>query len=227
MLKAILFDLDNTLLDFSGFKRETARAAAEMMRKQGWSMSVDGTVKRIFKIYKKEGIEYQKTFADLVYGAGYRENEAERIQQAAIIGYNKRKFAVLKPYPGIKHVLGRLRGHYRLAVLSDAPRNKAWQRLILSGLDGFFEEVGTFHDTELHKPNKAPFLRMCRQLRVKPSECLFVGDNPARDIAGAKSVGMKTAWAKYGHVIGNRDMKANFVLKNPVDLLKVLSELRK
>lgn len=222
MLKAILFDLDNTLIDFSGFKRETARAAAGMMKKQGWKIPVDETVKRIFEIYDKKGIEYQKTFADLVYGAGYRENEAERIQQAAIIGYNKRKFAILKSYPGMKHVLGKLKRHYKLAVLSDAPRNKAWQRLILAELEGYFGEVGTFHDTNVHKPNKTPFMRMCQKLCVKPEECLFVGDNPERDITGAKAVGMKTVWAKYGHVIGKKNDIADYIVESPRGLLNVM-----
>ena len=39
MLKAILFDLDNTLLDFSGFKRETALAAAKAMKQAGVPLS--------------------------------------------------------------------------------------------------------------------------------------------------------------------------------------------
>ena len=49
-----------------------------------------------------------------------------------------------------------------------------------------------------HKNKKTPFLKACENLNVKPQECLFVGDWPERDIVGAKGVGMKTAWAKYG-----------------------------
>ena len=218
--------MDNTLLDFLGLKRETAREAARMMRERGWKLSEKETMERIFRIYDSKGIEYQKTFADLVYGAGYKGNRAERLQQAAIIGYNRRKFEVLRSYPGVERLLSRLKGRYRLAVLSDAPRNKAWQRLILSGLEGFFNEVGTFHDTGKQKPDKAPFLRMCHRLRVKPAECLFVGDNPERDIAGAKAAGMKAAWAKYGHVIGKKGKKADFVLEKPGDLEKVVEKIR-
>ena len=142
MLKAVIFDLDNTLIDFWSFKKMTALAAAKQMRRHGWRLSEKETVRRIFAIYREKGIEYQKTFADLVYGAGYAGNAAERIQQSAIMAYNRAKFSVLRPYPGVKGMLSALRRRHRLAVLSDAPRNKAWQRLVLAGLDGLFRRGG-------------------------------------------------------------------------------------
>jgi len=214
-----------TLLDFWAFKTATARAAARQMRKHGWKFSEKETVKRIFAIYKEKGIEYQKTFADLVYGAGYAGNKAEKIQQAAIIAYNKTKFEILKPYPGAKSMLTALKRRYKLAVLSDAPRNKAWQRLILTGLDGFFEEIGTIHDTGKAKPDRAPFLRICKLLKVKPKECLFVGDNPERDIAGAKSVGMTAVWARYGHIYGKRNGLQDATIKKPMELIKIIEKI--
>ena len=226
MLKAILFDLDNTSVDFMKFKRETAIAAAKALEKYGWKMGQKETVRRIFRIYAKKGIEYQKTFAGLVYGAGYRGNKAERLQQAAILAYLAQKGKSLKPFRGVEKTLSSLARKHRLAILSDAPRNKAWQRLIMADLGKYFCEVGTLADTGKFKPNKRPFQRMLRKLKVKPNECLFVGDNPERDIKGAKEVGMKTAWAKYGHVLGNpKKGKADFVLKKPSDLLKVAEKL--
>jgi len=229
MLKAILFDLDNTLIDFLSFKQETAKAVATELKRHGWKLSEKETYDKIFKIYQEKGIEYQKTFADLVYGEKYEGNEAEKLQQAAIIAYSRKKYLMLKPYDGVIEMLKELKKKYKLAVLTDAPRNKAWQRLVLAGLENYFDEVGTYHDTKEHKPSKTPFLRMCERLNVEPSKCLFVGDNPSRDIKGAKEVGMKTAWAKYGHVgqyIGysepnKKDEKlADFVLEKLGELPK-------
>jgi len=201
-IKALIFDLDNTLLDFMSFKQDTARAVCIELKKLGWKLSEKETYEKIFKIYSEKGIEYQKTFADLVYGEGYDGNEAEKLQQAAIIAYSRYKYSTLKPYLGVVGTLAELKKSHKLAVLTDAPRNKAWQRLVLAGLHSYFDEVGTYHDTGKHKPEKEPFERICGLLGVNASECLFVGDNPSRDIKGAKAVGMKTAWAKYGH-IGN------------------------
>jgi len=231
MVKAVIFDLDNTLIDFLSFKQETAKAVAIELRRHGWKLSEMETYDKIFAIYQEKGIEYQKTFADLIYGEGYGGNEAEKLQQAAIIAYNRHKYHILKPYFGVMDMLEGLRKKgLKLAVLTDAPRNKAWQRLVLAGLENYFDEVGTYQDTQVHKPDKTPFLRICEKLGVDASDCLFVGDNPSRDIKGAKEVGMRTAWAKYGHVgqyIGycepnKEDEKlADFVLERPKDILKV------
>lgn len=230
MIKAVIFDLDNTLIDFLSFKQETAKAVAIELKRHGWKLSEEQTYDKIFQIYAERGIEYQKTFADLVYGENYKDNEAERLQQSAIIAYNRYKYQTLKPYFGVMDMLDALKQKgLKLAVLTDAPRNKAWQRLVLAGLENYFDEVGTFHDLQVHKPSKEPFLRMVEKLGLTPQDCLFVGDNPSRDIKGAKEVGMKTAWAKYGHVgqyIGylepnKEDEKlADFVLEKPNDLVK-------
>jgi putative hydrolase of the HAD superfamily len=226
MLRFILFDLDNTLIDFMSFKKKTAKAAVKALKSKGWKLSQRKTIERIFRIYAEKGIEYQKTFKDLVYGQGYGGNEAEKLQQAAILAYLREKERALKPFAGVEKTLARLGKRHVLAILSDAPRNKAWQRLIMAGLDKYFAQVGTFHDTKEYKPHRRPFLLMCRKLKARPSECLFVGDNPERDIKGAKAVGMKTAWAKYGHVLGNpRKGKADFVLRKFKDLEKAVMTL--
>ena len=62
MIKAILFDLDNTLIDFLTFKKETAKAAAKAMVTQGFPLNEIETYGKIFSVYDEKGIEYQKTF---------------------------------------------------------------------------------------------------------------------------------------------------------------------
>ena len=73
MLKAILFDLDNTLLDFSGFKRETALAAAKAMKTAGVQHDEKMIYKKIFEIYEKKGIEYQLTFGETLHELGVEQ----------------------------------------------------------------------------------------------------------------------------------------------------------
>lgn len=198
VLKAILFDLDNTLLDFSGFKRETALAAAKAMRKAGVALTERELYARIFKVYEEKGIEYQRTFGDVLYGLELTQHELERARQAAVIAYTKKKYEHIKPRPKAIQVLSSLKHKYKLGIVTDAPREKAWQRLILSGLDGFFYPVVTYNDTLEHKPSLKPFELALHLLKVNASDVLFVGDNPERDILGAKKTGLKTCLAKYG-----------------------------
>lgn len=221
MIKAIAFDLDNTLIDFMKFKREASRAAAKAMVGAGLKKDAKTVENDIHEIYKNRGIEYQKTFAALLWDT-YKMREDwglfEKIQQAGIVAYRKKMFETLKPYPAVVSALKKLRKKYKLAIVTDAPRNKAWRRLYMSRLADFFDVVVTLDDTRLKKPRREPFVVLLKKLKLKPQDILFVGDHPKRDILGARKAGMKTAWAKYGRAGKTKKTKANFVLEKPSDL---------
>jgi putative hydrolase of the HAD superfamily len=222
--KAVLFDLDNTLIDFVKFKKETAKAAAKAMVKQDFPLSEKETYKRIFSVYDRFGIEYQKTFYQVIKPLKLEINKAEQIQQAAILAYLQKKFDVLKPYPKVKPTLKKLRKKgLKLGIVTDAPRNKAWQRLVLTGLDKEFDIVVTHHDTLKHKPHPSPFKVALKKLNLPPSEVLFVGDNPDRDIKGAKKVGMMTCLAKYGLWVKGKT-KADYEVRRFEDLEKIIDD---
>jgi len=226
MLKAILFDLDDTLLDFSGFKRETAHAAAKAMKKAGIPLSEKELYERIFKIYEERGIEYQRTFGDVLYDLKLTQHELERARQAAVIAYTKKKYECIKPRPKVIQVLTSLKRKYKLGIVTDAPREKAWQRLVLAGLDGFFYPVVTFNDTQEHKPSLKPFELALFLLKVKPDEVLFVGDFPERDIIGAKKAGLHTCLAKYGCIDYKEEMDvADYTIERFEGLEKIVKEI--
>jgi putative hydrolase of the HAD superfamily len=226
MLKAVLFDLDNTLLDFMTFKIETAKAAAKAMVKQGLPMDEMQAYGKIFSVYDEKGIEYQKTFFEVIKPLGLGVDEAERIQQAAIVAYLKRKSEVLRAYPMVKPTLARLRVMgLKLAIVTDAPRNKTWQRLVITGLEREFDIVVTLDDTMQKKPHQSPFNLALERLLLPASACLFVGDNPERDIAGAKEAGMKTCLASYGTWNRKAEPKADYDIKRFEDLPKIVERM--
>jgi len=226
MLKAILFDLDNTLLDFSGFKRESALAAAKAIRKSGVALTEKELYARIFKVYDEKGIEYARTFGDVLYGLEMDQHHLERARQAAVIAYTKKKYECLKPRPKVIQLLSSIRKMYKLGIVTDAPREKAWQRLILAGLDGFFYPVVTYNDTMEHKPSLKPFELALDLLKVKPEEVLFVGDFPERDIIGAKKAGLKTCLAKYGCLeYSDESNVADYTIEKFESLKEILKEV--
>ena len=108
----------------------------------------------------------------------------------------------------------------KLAIITDAPRLKAWLRLAAMKIGDFFDVVVTFEDTKKHKPDNLPFEAALRKLNLKPGECLMVGDWPERDIKGAKRLGMKTCFARYGNPKIKRS-DADFEIDDIKELLKI------
>jgi HAD superfamily hydrolase (TIGR02253 family) len=191
-IKAVAFDLDGTLIDFVSMKKKTARAAAKAMVENGLPSKENAVYKKIFEIYNKFGWEYQRTFTVLLKDYKLSRSDRERIRQAGLLAYEKAKPPTLKPFPGTVPLLRRLRKRgIKLAVLTDAPREKAWQRLHLSGLAAFFDLVITFDDSKHHKPHALPFQKLLKRLGLRPHEVLMVGDNEERDIKGARKAGIE------------------------------------
>ena len=156
-IKAVVFDLDNTLVDFMRMKRSAVRA--------GLKMTPEEVYNEVFKIYEKEGIEDQFVFNKLLEKVLGRVDW--HILAAGIVAYRKAKEANLTPYPFVKQTLVELlRRGYKLTVVSDAPRLQAWTRLVESSLDQFFDAVVTYEDTA------APFKKALELLGIAEREVL-------------------------------------------------------
>ena len=196
-IKAVLFDLDNTLIDFMKMKRMASNAAASAMVDAGLSSGKKELAEELFAFYRKNGIESDDVFERFLMEKYGRADL--RILAAGINAYLKEKYEHMKPYPGVKEMLAELKKKgLKLGVVSDGLRLKAWMRLNEAGIDGFFDVVVTFEDTNKKKPSPEPFRKALDELKVKPAECLFIGDWPEKDIEGAKALGMKTGFARYG-----------------------------
>ena len=221
-IKAVLFDLDNTLIDFIRMKRLASRAAACAMVEAGLKADPKEISEKLFDFYLKHGIESDDAFQKFL------EKEfgkvEPRILAAGINAYLKEKYLHLKHYPGTIETLKEVKKRgLKLGVVSDGVRLKAWMRLNASGLDKYFDVVVTHDDTGKKKPAKEPFLKACEELKVKPEECLMVGDWVERDIEGAKALGMKTCLAKYGQVIG-KNKGADYEIEDFKEILMIVNK---
>ena len=88
-----------------------------------------------------------------------------------------------------------LRGRYRLGVVSNFDYTPTVRRILTdSGILGRFETVVVSDAVGWRKPRPDIFERACADMGVTAGECLFVGDRPDIDVAGAKGIGMAAAW---------------------------------
>ncbi|HBW23196.1 MAG: hypothetical protein A2X28_05485 [Elusimicrobia bacterium GWA2_56_46] len=221
MIKAVIFDIDNTLMDFMRMKRAAVDAAVDAMLDAGLSMKKEKMYESIFETYWKDGIEDQNIFDKVLvkeFGA-----VDYRILAAGIIGYKRAKEGHMTLYPRVKLALTELmKGGIAMGVLSDAPRLSVWMRIVALGLHHYFEHVVTFEDTGERKPSPKPFRKILGLLAVEPREAIMVGDWAERDIKGAKALGIRTAWAKYGNEFDTKVSGADYELDDIYDIVKTI-----
>lgn len=227
-IRAVLFDIDNTLIDFVKMKNYSCKDAVEAMVSAGLPLKKDAAMKRLMKLYEKYGIEYQRIFQPFVKQVMDRYDW--KVIASGVVAYRRAKATLLQPYPKTIPTLIALREKgLKLGIVSDAPRMQAWTRLVESGLADFFDVVVTKDDVRgLMKPSPAPFHAAVSRMGVKPAEMLFVGDNVNRDVLGAKKAGMTAVLAKYGEWDKARTkVKADFEIHNVHQLLAIVDRLNR
>ena len=221
MIKAVIFDVDNTLTDFMGVKRACVEAAVEGMIDAGLRVPKAEMVAKIFDTYWKEGVEDQKIFDKVLQnelgGVDYK------ILAGGIVRYRRAKTGAMALYPHVHLTLLSLaRMGIHSVALSDAPKLEVWLRIVNLGLHHYFDQVITSQDLGAPKPAPVSFRKALEVLGTKPSETLMVGDWADRDMAGAKNLGIRTAWAKYGDTHETKDSGAEFVLDDILELLDII-----
>jgi putative hydrolase of the HAD superfamily len=222
-IKAVLFDVDNTLIDFMEMKQESCKAAVHAMINAGLQMPEDEAYEKLLNIYFSLGIESDVAFTRFL------ENEKQfshKILAAAINTYLETKTRFLRPYSNVETVLKKLKqmGLF-LAIVTDAPKTKAYQRLLAMNIEAYFRFVVGYEDTNNTKTTGLPFLLALENLRkelpgIANDEILMIGDSLERDIIPAKKLGLLTALSKYGEFKA-QDSSADFNLEDISDILDI------
>jgi len=226
MIQAVIFDLDNTLLDFMNMKIKAVESSVHGMIEAGLQMEREVAKDAIFKIYEEKGWEYQEVFDDFI------QKELGKIDYkilaSGIVAYRKAREASLILYPNVNSTLITLsKWGLKLGVVSDAPSREAWMRICSVNLHHIFDAIVTFHDTGMHKPSPEPFEKISSLLKVPPENSLMVGDWPERDVIGAKKLGMKTVFAKYGDVFDTKYSGADYDVMDVKEILSIISKENK
>ena len=223
MIKAVVFDLDNTLLDFMSMKSFAVKAAIKGMIEAGLPLDQKSAYNKIISIYDEKGYEYQRVFDDFIFNEINEKNY--KALASGISAYRKAREASLALYPNVNSTLIKLiKMGLLLGVVSDAPSREAWMRICQLNLHHLFDSVVTFNDTGFSKPAPQPFKKICNNLNVKTNEALMIGDWPERDVVGAKKVGMITAFAKYGDTFNTINSNADYDITDISELIDIIKK---
>ncbi|MCQ1535843.1 HAD family hydrolase [Methanosarcina sp. KYL-1] len=226
-LKAVLFDMDNTLFDFIAAKLVACREVLACLEAEGGEKV--GSSAELFNYFLRgvHGFEDYENILD--YMQDSRLFTVQGYRQCCEI-YEREKLENIELYPGVRDTLEELKKlDLKLAIITDADRAHARARLARVGLLSSFDLLVAFDMTGAKKPDPAPFLFALRALGVRPEETLVVGDSIRRDMTPARQLGLNTAYAAYGDWRAQEETGTcfDFRLENFPDLVDCVRTLNR
>jgi len=220
-IKTIIFDLDNTLVNFMKMKNEGIRAAICAMIDAGLAIDKEEGYKKMFYTYLKVGIESDIAFTEFLKNETGKADK--KILEAAISAYLEAKSKSLELYPDVISTLEKLkRKSFALVILTDAPKAKAHHRMTAMKIDHFFDFIFTFDDTNEKKKKEIPLKTAIEKLKLNPKETIMVGDSIKRDVIPARKNDVISVWAKYGSSEKVNKIKPDYELDKFSDILKLV-----
>ncbi len=193
MIKAVFFDIDDTLYDTSGFAKLARKAALNAMIDAGLPLSADEAYTLLREIIDEKGSNYDRHFNVLtkkVFG-----KEKPLLIALGMITYHNVKFALLRLYPETMSTLIHLKAQgYQLGVISNGLTIKQYEKLVRLGLHHFFDSVVTSQEAGVEKPDSAIFELAMNTMDCEAENSVMIGNNFNDDILGAINSGMSAVY---------------------------------
>lgn len=191
-IKAVLFDLDGTLLD-----RESSLisfVSHQYDRYRHFQAVPKETFLRRFIELDHHGYVWKdKVYQQLLEEFSITELSWSELLDDYLHGFQEHCIG----FPNLLSMLTELKANgMKLALVSNGYGQFQYDNFQALGISAMFDEVLISEWEGLRKPDPAIFLRALSKLGVKAEEALFVGDHPDNDIHASRAVGLRTAWKR-------------------------------
>jgi 2-haloalkanoic acid dehalogenase type II len=221
VIKAVTFDADGTLWDFERVMRESLTLALDALRshapREAGTLSVDDLIRIRDRVASDDSmlgatheqirlVAFERTLEEIEL---CDSNLAARLNDL----YMRHRFGGIRPFDDVAPTLDALAG-YRLGILSNG--NSYPDRC---GLPDRFQFTVFAHDHGGKKPDRHLFELAVRLAGCQPEEIVHVGDSLKEDVAGAQSLGIRTAWINRTRRPNETDIRPDFELHSLTDLL--------
>jgi putative hydrolase of the HAD superfamily len=204
-LNAVLFDLDDTLLDYSeGADRCWAEACAAHAPAAGVDpVALAAALEAVKAWFWSDPERHRRERVDML--GAWRKIAAAALARCGVAGdglaarlaedFAARRRAAWRLFPDAVPALEALRRRgLRLALVTNGDARFQREKIARWGLARFFDCIVIEGEFGCGKPDPRVFRHALASLGVEPARAWMVGDSLAWDVAGARAVGLRAAW---------------------------------
>ncbi|BAT54519.1 HAD-superfamily hydrolase, subfamily IA, variant 1 [Nostoc sp. NIES-3756] len=227
--KAIIFDLDNTLLNFELCERQAILGALKACSISLDLYRISETIfLQVFETHNSQfwkqrdrfspskitEMSYQSTFNDL----NININKTSYLSRSFWDIFNHS--AVTEP--GVYELLTVLEGSYRLAVITNGFVSAQVPRMQSVGIAHFFEEIVVSEAIGFAKPSPEIFHHTLSKLDLTAVQVLYVGDSLSYDYTGATQVNIDFCYYNRKNQALPQEVQPRFVINQLLKLLELV-----
>jgi phosphoglycolate phosphatase len=216
LIRAVLLDLDGTLLDTAP---DLAAAANAMLTELGCRPLSEAAVRDFIG----QGIDH--LVRRCLECAGAEAASFASARERFELHYAQTNGRAAREYPGVREGLAAMQAAgLRLACVTNKAARFTLPLLERAGLSAFFDAVVTADQVGKRKPDPEPFLQACRQLGVAMQDAVVVGDSE-NDALGARAAGSRVYLVPYGYREGRevREIESDGIVASLVHAAQTLT----
>ena len=226
MVKAVIFDFGQTLVDSADGFRTAEREAQDRILAALEGVERDRFMD-VYRRVRKAHHERSRLSRHEIWRAvcdALRRSIDERRLVAWEGEYWKRVNGLTRAFPDARRTLEALRATHRLALVSNTQGQAGGDAHRLSefpDLERVFECIVIAGENGIAaKPDAQPFVRCLQQMKLDPGDCFYVGDDYRFDVCGSRDAGLRPIWLKHRSVRRNwPDVDANVPVITSLDEL--------
>lgn len=203
MIKAIIFDLDDTLFDHSGSSKLAlnelknsfdcfANIPLEEIEKKHLELLEDIHAKKVLTGMLSVPEARIERMKGLFAMAGFYSDYHFYERTASF--YKKCYESSWRAVPGTIELLNRLKGKYKIGIISNNLLEEQNRKISKCGFTGLYDEMVVSDEYKINKPDKRLFQILLDKLGVNAEEAILIGDAWENDIIGAVNAGIKSIW---------------------------------
>lgn len=212
MIKAVLFDLDGTLLDTAP---DFHYVLNQLRFKYGYSALAFETIRSIINLGSKGMLKF-------TLGIEETDNNFDTIREQFFHLYLKHLADKTQFFPGMEKVLTHLEtNNIPWGIVTNKLTKHTLTLLKALQLDRRPVCIVCGDTLPKYKPDPEPILHACQLLQEHPTKCLYLGDS-AIDVRASKAAGTQSLVALYGYISSEEDpysWGANGYIQEPIDLV--------